>query len=334
MRDFFLMLLSLGAQITLFAFYIRVDEDGQLTAAYIFFHAVLSLGFGWSLLRFIPQAKNSKRWLSLLSVGVLPFFIPILGSFGMLLLVLALRYPKIEEVYPWRAIPIPDLPHRPLFIDTDSPLKYSEGALAEVLRYSGDADKRVAAVMALRNMKDEQAIPLLRIALKDPVDDVRLLAYSMLDSKDKTINLSIQDRLSELESAHPEESFYLHKQVATSYWELVYLGIASGDVLVFSLEQAAKHIHEALKISDDAGSYLLLGRIALRKRDYCAAQEAFGKAQALGLTVATVAPHQAELAFYQRDFEGVHGTLSSIDREFLACAPMDAIAQYWLGAQK
>ena len=77
---------------------------------------------------------------------------------------------------------LPELPFRPQ--ERDKELMFNDGGLQDVLRHAPDTEKRMAALFATRRMPPREAIPILKLALRDPADDVRLLAYSMLDKRE------------------------------------------------------------------------------------------------------------------------------------------------------
>lgn len=296
-------------------------------------HLAASPAFGLSLLALLPGPYGAPSRLSAGVLSLLAFFLPVLGMIGLLLtLPWALLRQRVEAERPWVEVQVPDLPYRPLFLG-ETPLRAAEGALAEVLRHAGDPDKRVAAVMALRHMDDRLAMPLLRIALKDPVDDVRLLAYAMLDKKDQAIAKRIQERQAALAGAEARQQFFLRRYLAQDYWEMAYLGLATGDVLGFVLEQAALHLAEALKIREDAGARFLLGRVHLRQKRPIEAQVELERARAGGLPDPTILPYLAEAAFLAGRYDQVQVHLQNLESRFVQRPPLDAVVSYWTEAR-
>jgi hypothetical protein len=85
-----------------------------------------------------------------------------------------------EEALNARAIPLPTL---------------------DALSPAADVNARVAAVKALRNMEATRAIPLLRRALGDPSEDVRLLAHAILDRRERNIRAQLEASLAQLDAA-------------------------------------------------------------------------------------------------------------------------------------
>lgn len=261
-------------------------------------------------------------------------FIPVLGPVALTLFVpwaLHGRTPPVPD--PFREIYAPDLPSRPLFMGEGAPLRFSEGALSLVLRHAPDPDKRVAAVMALRRMAESRATPLLRIALKDPVDDVRLLAYALTDGIDKDLATRVREGLELLDRTPPHERSGVHKAIAQDYWDMAFLGLASADVEAHVLGEACRHLERALELRPDGGAAFLLGRARLRQRRPTEAEAAFARARALGLPSVAVGPYRAEAAFLLRRFELVLARLRELPSTSRARLPLAEVMSFWIGEE-
>jgi polysaccharide biosynthesis protein PelE len=296
-------------------------------------HLVGVAPFALGLLASLPRPYGAPSRIAAGVLGAIALFMPVLGMLGLVIvfpIAIARQKPYVE--LPWQEVQVPDLPYKPLFLG-ETPVRAAEGALAEVLRHATDPDKRVAAVMALRHMDDRLAMPLLRIALKDPVDDVRLLAYAMLDKKDQTIAKRIQERQAALVDAPERQKFFLRRYLAQDFWEMAYLGLATGDVLGYVLEQSATHLLEALTIREDAGARFLLGRIRLRQGRADEAEAELLRAQAGGLPDPVVLPYLAEAAFIARQYGAVKERLGRLEARFVKRPPLDAVVAYWAEAE-
>jgi hypothetical protein len=252
----------------------------------------------------LPKQYRASRiwgWIFFFSIA---FFIPLLGSLCLGGVVIpALCWPKrIKESNSLKQqyVKIPDLPFR-------SPnTKYGdiccgEATLKGIIQCAPDPDKRLKAVLETLKLQDKDAILLLRLALKDAEDDVRLLAYALLDRKEQAITARIRAKLCRLKTAATVDNYHLHKAIAHEYWELVHLGLAQGEVLTHVLDSARKHTEDALMLSaNDVGLQFLLGRILLRQMNLEGAFSAFSKALKLGLANSKIAPYLAEISFLQR----------------------------------
>ncbi|MCX7086995.1 MAG: hypothetical protein NTV00_02960 [Methylococcales bacterium] len=149
-------------------------------------------------------------------------------------------------------------------------------------------------------MDDSVAIPILQIALFDPIDEVRLLAYSMLNTKEKSLSSSIQTHLTQLKRevlSKPEQAVK-HHYIAEAYWELAYLGLEQGQAKIHVLETANHYAMLALSFFTTNGDlYFLRAKIFLELAQYPQAAENFTLAQGYGMSEERLAPYQAELAF-------------------------------------
>ena len=70
--------------------------------------------------------------------------------------------------------------------------------------------KRLKAVMATRHMAPREAMEIWSKATRDPIDDVRLLAYAMKDDHEKRLT----DRILALTEALPDFRCAMHKMPA------------------------------------------------------------------------------------------------------------------------
>jgi len=296
---------------------------------FLVLHLAAALSLALVLSRLFPRAYRRPRRRSVVTLFVLAASIPLFGIPGLLLGILAALYlPRREPPSPYVTVAIPDLPFRPLPVG-EQPL-FGNGGLIGILRNAPDPEKRVQAVMATRQLRDQDAVPILREALRDPVDDVRLLAYSLLDGKEQRINERIRRRLDELESAAGQQAGLLHRQVATLYWELAYLGLASGDVYEHVLKRVLSHCDAALaELGPEQGLLFQRGRVLLRLGRQDEAEQAFREALDRGMDEADILPYLAETAYQRRDWPGVIACLRRLDPQVLAEPPLSLVARFW-----
>jgi hypothetical protein len=76
----------------------------------------------------------------------------------------------------------------------DAPLVRAPEArpIRELLRDAESPDERVRAVMTLRHMDARRAVPLLRLAFSHQSEDVRLLAFGILEQREKRLRARIE----------------------------------------------------------------------------------------------------------------------------------------------
>lgn len=296
------LLLGCGAQVILVFCFVQGNYFYAVWA-----HLIAALAFPWPSWFFIA-AHYHRSYLIIVLFFLLCLFIPLIASLGILSAVtLGSRYAKQYQKNNFTTVEVPAIPD-----DIIKHIAYVQNLGSNVrstLEYSNEPNERIRAVLATRNMNNQDAIPILQIALLDPIDEIRLLAYSMLNTKEKKISASIQSNLNILAevntlSAHDKAIKYHY--IAESYWELSYLGLEQGQAKIHVLKAAYYYVTEALKVfAADSELYFLRGRISLELAQYAQANENFTMAIELGMSKQKMAPYQAELAFSERRFDQV-----------------------------
>ncbi|WP_460132200.1 HEAT repeat domain-containing protein [Pseudomonas sp. S1_E04] len=279
----------------------------------------------WLLL---PARYRAPLPWSPLFIFSLAFFVPVIGTLGVIASIFpALYLPRKRDQQGWQAVGIPSLPFRAK-AQTRTPI-FADGGLQDVLRHAPDPDQRLAALLATRRMPGKEAVPILKLALGDPSDDVRLLAYSMLDKQESDINLHIQMCLEQLAGTSPRTAGPVHSMLARWYWELAYLGLAQGSVLEHVLNQASEHAEQGLAAGESGELFLLAGRIALQRGENERAEELLHKAQENGLGAAQLLPFHAELAFEAGRYHEIPGLLASLPEKTRQRPPFAELVRSW-----
>ena len=274
-------------------------------------HACACLLFSQMLLSLLPPPYRKPAVLSVLPVLGIAFFIPVLGMLGWLACVVpALRYqrpaPPLDN---WSHSPAPGLPARPAGLRVMGGM-FRASELAGPLRYAADPDSRIAALIATLSLEDQYSVPLLRLALKDPEDDVRLLAYALLNRKEKVIEARIRVGTQQLRNSPAGQGFMQHKALAYNYWAFAQLGDPQGSARLLLCTRAQEHAQAALLLCPrDGGLQWLLGRILLVLMQLDGAREAFEYARQSGIDGRHIQPFLAEIAFLKRRYADVRDHL-------------------------
>ena len=224
-----------------------------------------------------------------LLVPGLPLLLRLAGALGA-------RFRQLLEDAPVREIGEPEYAiHR----ETD-PLRTRAGRIrTKLTNLKVPANERLTALLALQETPARASANLLRQLLGDPVEDIRLLAYGMLDTKEKAISSRILAEEGRLERPGDENArFGCHKRLAELFWELAYQRLVEGDMKRYACEQALEHGRAAIALRDtDAGVWVLTMRAAISLRDLDSARDALGHAARLGFPAEQLAPYEAELAY-------------------------------------
>lgn len=293
-------------------------------SGYFSAHALACLALTLVLLPLLPGRYRGFPLRAGSFLFTLQFAIPFIGSLGVFTgVLLALYLPRSSRETPWQEISSPELPYRP--IDMERQVIYSEGGLRQVLRDAVSPEKRLEALLATRQMTGPQATEILREALRDPEDDVRLLAYSMLEQKEKRLALEAGRIQAALRDTKGGDWEALNRKLAQIWWEIAYLGLAQGGLRLHYLHASRgvlqSLVHEYARHND----WRLLGRIELSLGNVESADEAFDGAITAGANPHAIYPYKAEVAFLRRDYRGVryylarcaHGMATGVVRPLL-----------------
>jgi hypothetical protein len=256
-------------------------------------------------------------------------FFPVFGLPGLAgMLAVRARSPSERRRTGLRETVAPTLPGSPLNVDETR--RFGPGSLEGILRHSQDPENRLRVVLSCRSLPERTAVQLLRLALRDPVDDVRLLAYAVLERKERQIQNQIQELLggaaargdgggsaagvSSREAGNPsrgpEQSSSggrprldpaVHALLVELYWELVFEGLVVGELLAFSLDQVLWHSAEVRRQrSGSPRMALLAGRALLMLDQPEDARPMLEEALRRGLPIELVGPYLAEAEYLQR----------------------------------
>lgn len=294
-----------------------LTTSGMLLA-FLGIHVCCSMGSG-VMLAGDPPTFLRHKWSEVAIFGaVAAFFVPVVGPVGMLLVFgYGFTEPKPEGSEPWLAVETQE--------ELDAQLRsgvrgrrrrasaYEIGATLRE-RTKETAAARFDAILATRSLPDRLAVPLLKSALSDPSDEIRLYAFSRLERMRDEIEKRIEQLTTAIENAEEDEIPRLHLRLAESHWELAFAGLAEGIVLTQSLASAQQHATTACELlPGHAAAEFFLGRIFVRLRDTERAVAAFSRAIDAGYPRVKLLPYLAECAFYRRDYVSVRGLLRELE---------------------
>lgn len=248
--------------------------------------------------------------------------VPVLGGLGLVALAVAL--PLLER---------PRIPSEQ-FVHTPPPrapglARSEDPAPRPAARPPGGRDARLAAVAAARGRDDPASVALIQRALRDPDEEVRLLAFALLEARASAAYRSVFADEQELERAAGAQRGALQARIAYQRWELAWLGLVQGEVLNHELELAERHGRAALEHDPrSAALHFLLGRIQLKRMRLDEARAAFQRAAELGVPDPSIAPYLAEIAFLQRRFDLLRIYLSRMGPA-TGNDPVARLQRYW-----
>ena len=298
---------------------------------FVMLHAAASFFVAQLVLLFLPEHYRQPRRAVLGLFFLLVFFVPLFSLIAVFAIVVVIRFfTKSIVDYPFVRIELPK------FTLGGAGIRHSlgEGAIRTRLNTPGlPTEVRVKALLSAHAMSARFSIPMLKELLGDEADDLRLLAYGMLDQREKTLNALIHDVLKKLQGAHePSLRELYQKQLAELYWAFAYEHLSEGDILSYMLTQAGHYAHAALETRADGDLYVLLAQILIRQERYQEAEEAFSRAIGLGMPVMRIQPYLAELAYMRGDYLALlqHLKQLPVNNQVQRIAN---IQRFWLGGE-
>lgn len=301
----------------------------QLTCSYLAVHAAASIMASIALWRILPQKYRHPRVWVVCSLASFGFFTLTLGLVCLVLACLiVIRYRKEHAQQEIKSVATP-----PFMVEAQVHLsQFGEGGVrARLVNSSAPKQLRVKALLAMEGVSGHTSNDVIRIAMQDEDDEVRLLAFGMLDSRENELNTKINSLLRSLETEgiSPNEAADIHLQIAQLYWELVYQELVRDSLMEYAIERAFHHAAQCSEILTEApGIHVLLGRLQMQTRDFPSARESFNRALSLGIQESRVVPYLAELAYLDRDFAEVNRLLAS-NPSFNAIPALAQVVAFW-----
>lgn len=301
---------------------LRSDSDAALLA-YLGAHGLASVLLALCLSPFVAtSAQATRQRISLVALmAAFSYAVPVAGILGSVFATVALhrqRGPQVGQRFP--VLPVPDFdPHQQAGAG-----RRQVGLQSFLANTCVPVASRMRALVALGNVPGRVASPLLRTALGDSSEDLRLLAYSMLDGKEREISRTIHQELQKLEQARQTEGdsplgprgLPAARALSDLYAELVYQGVAQGDVRDHAIEQSLRYCAMVLAQKPDSALLLLRrGRLMHLQGANDEALACYEQALAMGMSPARVVPYQAELLFERREFARVQALMRSLDAQ-------------------
>ena len=289
-------------------------------------HAAASLAMVAVLQPWLPESCREPRGVSLALLGLLALFMPIVGAPG---LVFAMRMAQARPPRRDDDGALRQAPRLEVFsiANPDEAMRREmpAGQTARIARdQSQPAERRIRAVLALREMPPRLALPVMRQLLSDPNEEIRLLAYGISSSWEHRLTDALQAAARELrqargEGADPAVLARSARRVAEMHMEFIYQGLAQGDLRTFALEQAYEHCEIALReMPRDTGLRLMLLRLSLATQRIDDARAALDELAAQGASPSLWRPYAAEIEWMARRYGEVARLLQPLDASQVA----------------
>ncbi|MGC9006725.1 MAG: tetratricopeptide repeat protein [Sulfurihydrogenibium sp.] len=192
---------------------------------------------------------------------------------------------------------------------------FGEKDLVDIIK-SENAPKvlKEKAFLALIDLKSPFVFNLIKENLSNPVDEIRLLAFSIISKFEKDLTKKIhklEKRLKKKISQGKKAEIY--KDLAQIYWDFVLYNLVDEEFKEFMLKTAEDYAFKSLQIKENPYVYFLLGRMYLRKKKIDESLNYLLKAYNDKALRQKVIPYLAECYFYKKDFSQVKNLMKEID---------------------
>lgn len=322
---------ALTAESTALALVARGAAAVETLIAFLVLHAAASALIAVAIGLLFPRAyRRPRRWVWASLFG-LNFFVPVIGLVVSFVGVIAgTWFPQLLKPAVFRRVAAPEYTATRDYDLT----RLRGGAVRARLRAEAlPSTARVEALLAIGSAATPASGAVLREMLTDPADDMRLLAYGLLDRREKAISEQLVRERRLLAAAEEigdrDTARLVHHRIGQLYWELVYQALVQGDMQRYALEQALIHTEQALDGSAaDGARWLLIGRIRLKRGELQPAHAALAAALEHGMPRRNVLPYLAELRFQQRRYADVRKLMYELGAQ-PASERLTALQQFW-----
>ena len=312
---------------------LKENSDAAL-ASYLVSHTIASALLALFILPLLRPAHAKPRLPIFALLAFWIYAIPVVGFLGMLAAALVLRYyrsPTTHSVF--ESLELPEFDQHQRINGS-----FRQTGLRSFLGNPAVPQKdRMRAMVSLQHVSGRLASPLLRNALNDPSEDLRLLAYGMLDTLEQRISRSVDLELKAMRTAQATEgtdkpgplTLKASQNLSDLYWEFIYQGLAQGDLREYASRESLRYCEQTLSLQPDNAQLRLRQGLLLHELGrFEEAAQAYDKAHALGLPATRVLPYQAELSFKNRDFNRTRELMQQLN-QWSALPRLRPIIDYW-----
>jgi phosphate/sulfate permease len=216
---------------------------------YLALHALASAVLAFSMLPLLLGKHTQPRWAVVGLIACFCFAIPVLGFVLAFLAVMTVRvYPSRDPTEDFSSVVLPEFDQHQHLPGTAQ----TSGIRSLLSNREAPTKLRFKALVTLSHVKGRIASPLLRDVLDDPSDDLRLLAYGMLDRMEQKLSRAIHEELQVLkeEASGPaalSPGLVAAHRLSDLYWELLYQELASDDMHDFAVQESLRYCDMVLR---------------------------------------------------------------------------------------
>lgn len=194
-----------------------------------------------------------------------------------------------------------------------------------------DNTLRRNAILALRALEPKKSLPVLRRAIGDSDEQVRLLAQTQFNK----IMLNLEMTIKKMEHSMNEQAAPPEKMIelAEQYHELVFLGLSTQDTEAIYLNRAVELLNGALtKDPDNVSARFFLLKCAVKQENLPLAEQTVAQLRASGFNPEFLRVWEAEILFLKRDWGGLVELAKSLRASNTVHPRISTLVEFWLAA--
>lgn len=313
---------------SLLGFMVKPAPSTALFVSLFFLNMGIGASMSYILLNYFKLAvvKRKKEFLYLLAaIGT---FIPILGIIvGGLVIFLIKKYAKDFQ---------------PIEIDTYQPVEYIRKKATHTVAYGSSwattrlyskqysPQERQQALQSISKGFPRETNLIYSQLVSDDLEELRLLAFSMLEKQQDYLQVQISLLLEKFEEAIEfKQKAYLAKQLALLYWELVYRHLSAQEFRTIALERSTFFADLAIQVFDtDSSLYILLAKLNIEKGHLEAGLRYLKLASQFQTSNSRTMPYLAEHAYKNKNYQAVKQYLCA-DPSLRYAFRINKIVEFW-----
>lgn len=256
--------------------------------------------------------------------------LPIIGVLFSLWIVLLLKYKPVKK----ESVDVKMIDMGVLYLSFPvTKRRFGEGAMMLMMKNRhAPVNMKLRALAAMENDINRHRLAIIRHALSDRNDEVRLFGFSIIDKMEKRINEEINRYRNLYEEAENlNRKIDVAKQLAMLYWDLVYFELVDDVLREFLMKESEEMISFVLKYRfEDIPMHILRGKINLYRKNYFSAQAEFSMALELDPDrYGFVAPYLAEIFYTKGNYRTTKALLSQYENLHYSI-PLSSVVDLWM----
>lgn len=322
-----ILFVGAGADYRLLNDLINTPSGGDGFEKFIILHTMLS-AFMASAIFFaeLDSKERSRGFFSLFFF--LPLFMPI---FGFLILILTYLF--------WKFLRKPiDLlqyqPIEPYEINIDEHSLHNQygsgGAIKRIFNEKLPDVIRTDALLAISYAENKNSNKILLESIKSSSNQVRLLAYSIINAQENALTKQITDLNTALNECHDyQKRALLCKYLGESYWELSYKGLIEGKQKASMLKNALNYFEQAKTVLTEDGEIIYyMARLYLAQKQFEIAKSLLHRAMDLQVSPDVVIPYLSEIYYHEENYYAIR-RLMNLNKEFEYIPTLAQVMKMW-----